>query len=61
MLLQPKADQLYWRGRTPEERLDEVERLRLEAGKCLYEYPTRLRKVLTITRGSSGDHDHSAD
>lgn len=33
-----------------EERLDEVERLRLEAGKFLYEYPARLQRVLTAIR-----------
>ena len=33
-----------------EERLEEVERLRLEAGKCLYEYPARLQRVLTAVR-----------
>ena len=47
---QAKQDRAYWRSRTPEERLDEVERLRLEAGKFLYEYPARLRRVVTITR-----------
>ena len=50
---QLEADRAYWRERTPEERLDAVERYRLEAGKFLYEYPTRLRRLLTITRGSS--------
>jgi len=35
---------------SPEERLDEVELLRIEGGKFLYEYPTRLRRVITITR-----------
>ena len=49
---QAAEDRVYWRSRTPEERLDEVERLRLEAGKFLYEYPTRLRRLLTITRDS---------
>ncbi len=47
---QAKQDRLYWRSRTPEERLDAVELLRIEAGKFLYEYPTRLRRVVTITR-----------
>lgn len=46
---QEEEDRLYWRGRSPEERLDAVERLRLEAGKFLYEYPSRLRRLLTIT------------
>ena len=35
---------------TPEERLNEVELLRIEGGKFLYEYPTRLRRVIKITR-----------
>lgn len=47
---QARQDRAYWRGRTPEERLDAVEVLRLEAGKFLYEYPSRLRRVVTITR-----------
>ena len=36
---------------TPEERLNEVELLRIEAGKFLYEYPTRLRRIIKVTRG----------
>lgn len=35
---------------TPEERLNEVELLRIEGGKFLYEYPTRFRRVIKITR-----------
>jgi hypothetical protein len=50
---QSEADRAYWRERTPEERLDAVEKLRLEAGKFLYEYPTRLLKILEITRRPS--------
>jgi hypothetical protein len=34
----------------PEERLDLVEKLRLEAGKFLYEYPTSFRRVVTVVR-----------
>ena len=47
---QARYDREYWKNSTPEERLDEVERLRLEAGKFLYEYPARLRRVVKITR-----------
>jgi len=47
---QAEQDRAYWRSRTPEERLDAVEVLRLEAGKFLYEYPARLRRVVAITR-----------
>jgi hypothetical protein len=47
---QAEADREYWRQRTPEQRLDEVERLRLEAGKFFYEYPARLRKVIEVIR-----------
>ena len=50
---QARQDREYWRSRTPEERLDEVERLRFEAGKFLYEYPTRFRRVVTITERKS--------
>jgi hypothetical protein len=39
-----------WRNSTQEERLAEVERLRLEAGKFLYEYPRQFRRVASITR-----------
>ena len=35
---------------SPEDRLNEVELLRIEGGKFLYEYPTRLRRVIKITR-----------
>ena len=47
---QSEADRAYWRDKTPAERLDAVERFRLEAGKFLYEYPIRIRRVLEITR-----------
>jgi hypothetical protein len=45
---QAEEDRRVWRSRTPEQRLDEVERLRLEAGKVLYEYPARLRRLLSV-------------
>ena len=35
---------------TPEERLNEVEILRLAGGKFLYEYPKRLRRIIKVTR-----------
>ena len=47
--MQSHADREFWRQKTAEERLDAVERYRLEAGKFLYEYPTRLRRLLTVT------------
>jgi len=47
---QAEENRRFWKSRTPEERLDEVERLRIEAGKFLYEYPVRLRRFLSITR-----------
>ena len=50
---QVEQDRAYWRERTAEERLDAVEKLRLEAGKFLYEYPSRLRRVVAITRRAS--------
>ncbi|MFP4501740.1 MAG: hypothetical protein ACLFTT_12120 [Candidatus Hydrogenedentota bacterium] len=40
---QAERDREYWRNATPEERLDTVEKLRIEAGKFLYDYPSRLR------------------
>jgi hypothetical protein len=46
-------DRRAWRERTPEERLDAVERLRLESGQFLHEYPARLRRLLTVARVSS--------
>ena len=45
-----KHDSRFFAGLTPEERLNHVELLRMEAGKFLYEYPARLRRVVTITR-----------
>ena len=50
---QAEADRAAWRMLTPEERLDAVETLRVQAGKFLYEYPTRLRRLLTVTRSLS--------
>lgn len=50
---QAENDRVFWRNRTPEERLDAVEILRLEAGKFLYEYPIRLRRIVSITRRTS--------
>ena len=47
---QESADLLRWKNATHSERLDEVERLRLEAGKFLYDYPARLQRVVTVTR-----------
>jgi hypothetical protein len=52
---QAAQDRHYWRNKTPEDRLSEVERLRLEAAKFLYhEYPTRLRRVIKVTRKTWG-------
>ena len=48
-----EGDRAAWRMRTPEERLDAVEVLRVQAGKFLYEYPTRLRRLLTVVRRPS--------
>jgi hypothetical protein len=47
-------DRRYWQSMTPEERLNQVELLRLEAGKFLYEYPARLQRVIKITRRQPG-------
>ena len=47
---QARQDRAFWRNCTPEQRLDAVEVLRIEAGKFLYEYPSRLRRVVAITR-----------
>lgn len=47
---QREKERAYWRQQTPEARLDAVERLRLEAGKFLYEYPARFRRVFSVTR-----------
>jgi hypothetical protein len=50
---QSNADRQAWRNRSAEERLDAVEQLRIEAGKFLYEYPVRLRRLLAITQVKS--------
>ncbi len=47
---QRESDRKFWRSITPEERLDIVEKLRIEAGKFLYEYPARLQRVIKVTR-----------
>lgn len=51
---QSARDRVDWLACTPEERLDEVERLRLEAGKLLYDYPSRLRRSVAVVRRESG-------
>lgn len=47
---QAAQDRLFWKSKTPEQRLDAVEQLRIEAGNFLYEYPARLQRVITVTR-----------
>ena len=42
------ADRAAWRALTAEQRLDIVEQLRLEAGRFLYDYPCRLRRLLSV-------------
>gem|GEM_PF-1362507 len=34
----------------PQKALDLLERLRIESGKFLYEYPARFRRVIEVTR-----------
>jgi len=43
-------DKKYWSSKTPEERLDALELLRLQSGKFLYEYPVRLSRVIKVVR-----------
>ncbi len=43
-------DREFSRSLSPEERLNLVELLRIEAGKFLYEYPARLRRITKVTR-----------
>ena len=52
---QAQEDRAYWRSKTPEERVMHVEHLRVEAAKFLYDepYPSRLRRVVTVTRRES--------
>lgn len=50
---QEAADRAAWRALTPEQRLDLVERLRLEAGRFLYDYPCRLRRLLAVAGRTS--------
>ena len=51
---QVEQDRAYCRQRTAEERLDAVEKLRLEAATFLYEFPSRLPSGVAITiRASS--------
>lgn len=47
-----QKDRDFWKTRSPEERLNAVEDLRIQSGKFLYEYPARLRRVVKITRKS---------
>lgn len=43
-------DRKAWKKMSPEARLDAVEGYRLEAGKFLYAYPSRLRRIVRVTR-----------
>ena len=43
-------DKEFWKAQTPEYRLDALERLRLEAGNFLYEYPARFQRVIRVSR-----------
>ncbi len=50
---QAEDDKHFWQSQTPEYRLDALERLRLEAGNFLYEYPARFQRVISVTRRES--------
>lgn len=43
-------DRQFWKKQKPENRLDALEVLQLEAGNFLYEYPARLQRVIRVTR-----------
>ena len=48
-----KKDQIQFEDdfiQNPEISLDLVERLRIEAGKFLYEYPTTFRRIVKVIR-----------
>ena len=47
---QSRRDRVFWSSQTPEQRLNAVELLRLEAGEFMYEYPARFQRVISITR-----------
>ncbi len=42
-------DRYYWQSKSYEDRLDALEKLRIEAGKFLYEYPGRFQRVIKVT------------
>ncbi len=43
-------DREFYKNKTHEECLNILEQLRLQAGKFLYEYPARFRRVIKIIR-----------
>lgn len=47
-------DRRFAKSLSPEDRLDQVELLRIQAGKFLYEYPARLRRIIKVTRRTQG-------
>ena len=49
---QERHDRAYHRALTPAERLNMVEELRLSAGKFIYEYPARLRRVFVPVKNA---------
>lgn len=46
-------DRKFWQSQTSEYRLSTVEKLRIEAGNFLYEYPARLQRTIRVTRKTS--------
>jgi hypothetical protein len=47
---QEREDREYYRSLTPQQRLEIVEQLRLQAGKFLYEYPSPFQRIITVIR-----------
>ncbi len=48
---QEAEEREYMRSLTPEQRLELLEQLRIEGAKFgFYDYPSRLQRVITVTR-----------
>lgn len=47
---QEAEDRAYMRSLTPEERLSLLEQLHIEGGRFLYDYPSRLQRVVTVRK-----------
>lgn len=52
---QAMDDRKFWQSQTSEYRLNAVEKLRIEVGNFLYEYPARLQRTIRVSTSRTRD------